>query len=140
MFLTLETHANTLCDTEESTLQLLDELSPCENVGLCFQPYTEGDTDAAIRMYDALRPHIRHVHLQNRLRADGSVTLLEEGDWLDYRRLLPHIRDSGFDGPLCLEFTADMATPETANADPSRVLENAARDRDFTLEVWSSQS
>lgn len=140
MLLTLETHANTLCDTEESTLQLLEELSPCENVGLCFQPYTEGDTDAAIRMYDALRPHIRHVHLQNRLRDDGSVTLLEEGDWLDYRRLLAHIRDSGFDGPLSLEFTADMATPDTPDADPSRVLENAARDRDFTLEVWSSQS
>ena len=91
-------------------------------------------------MYDALRPHIQHVHLQNRLRNDGSVTLLEEGDWLDYRRLLPHIRDSGFDGPLCLEFTADMVTPDTPNADPNRVLENAARDRDFTLEVWSSQS
>ena len=138
MHLTLETHGNTLCDTQQSTLRLFDELSTCDNVGICFQPYTEQDTDAAIQMYDVLRPHIRHVHLQNRRRVDGSITRLEEGDWLDYRRLLPHIRDSGFDGPLCLEFTADMATPDSIDVDSSQTLENSSRDRDFTLRMWSS--
>ena len=139
MHLTLETHSNTLCDTQQSTLQLFDELDTCDNIGICFQPYTEQDTDAAIQMYDILRPHIRHVHLQNRRRVDGSITRLEEGDWLDYRRLLPHIRDSGFDGPLSLEFTTDMATPDSPNIDSSHALENASRDRDFTLEMWSAQ-
>ena len=132
MHLTLR-RSNTLCDTQQSTLQLFDELSTCDNVGICFQPYTEQDTDAAIQMCDVLRPHIRHVHLQNRRRVDGSITRLEEGDWLDYRRLLPHIRDGGFDGPLCLEFTADMATPDSPDVDSSQALENASRDRDFTL-------
>ena len=138
MHLTLETHGNTLCDTQQSTLQLFDELGTCDNVGICFQPYIEHDTDAAIQMYDVLRPYIRHVHLQNRRRVDGSITRLEEGDWLDYRRLLPHIRDNGFDGPLCLEFTAGMTTPDSPNVDSSQALENAARDRDFTLEMWNS--
>ena len=138
MHLTLETHRNTLCDTQQSTLQLFDELGTCDNVGICFQPYTEQDTDAAIQMYDVLRPHICHVHLQNRRRVDGSITRLEEGDWLDYRRLLPHIRYSGFDGPLSLELTADMVTPDRPNIDSNQALENATRDRDFTLEMWSS--
>ncbi len=138
MVLTLETHANTLCDSLNSTLQLLDELGAHDNVGLCFQPYIEQDTDAAIALYDALAPHIRHVHLQNRLRSDGLCSLLESGDWLDYRRLLPHIRECGFDGPLCLEFTADMPTPETAHIDLERVLDNAARDRHFAQAVWNS--
>ena len=113
-------------------------MDTCDNIGICFQPYTEQDTDAAIQMYDILRPHIRHVHLQNRRRVDGSITRLEEGDWLDYQRLLPHIRDSGFDGPLCLEFTADMATPDSIDVDSSQTLENSSRDRDFTLRMWSS--
>ena len=136
--LTLETHSNTLCDTQQSTLQLFDELNTCDNIGICLQPYTEQDTDAAIQMYDILRPHIRHVHLQNRRRVDGSITRLEEGDWLNYRRLLPHIRDSGFNGPLSLEFTTNMTTPDSPNIDSSQALENASRDRDFTLEMWSA--
>ena len=137
--LTLETHGNTLCDTRESTLQLLDELRDLDNVGICFQPYTNQDTNAAIALYDALAPHVLHVHLQNRALANGTCTLLEEGDWLDYRRLLPHIRDSGFDGPLSLEFTADMATPDSPQADLNRILDNAARDRDFALDTWGEQ-
>lgn len=134
--LTLETHGNTLCDTQESTLRLLEDLGDLPNLGLCFQPYTDQDTDAAIACYDALAPHVRHVHLQNRTRADNACCLLSEGDWIDYRRLLPHIKASGFDGPLSLEFTADMATPEDVDFDIKKVLDNAAQDRDFALEIW----
>ena len=134
--LTPETHGNTLCDTQESTLRLLEDLGDLPNLGLCFQPYTDQDTDAAIACYDALAPHVRHVHLQNRTRADNACCLLSEGDWIDYRRLLPHIKASGFDGPLSLEFTADMATPEDVDFDIKKVLDNAAQDRDFALEIW----
>ena len=38
MHLTLETHSNTLCDTQQSTLQLFDELGTCDNVGFVFSP------------------------------------------------------------------------------------------------------
>ncbi len=135
--LTLETHGNTLCDTPESTIRLLDDLKDLGNIGICFQPYTDQDTDAAIAFYDTLAPHVRHVHLQN--RTHNACCLLSEGDWIDYRRLLPHIKASGFDGPLSLEFTADMATPEDANFDVTKVLDNAAQDRDFVLETWKGR-
>lgn len=138
MTLTLETHGNTLCDTQESTARVLADLGDLDNIGICFQPYTDQDTDAAIAFYEMLAPHVRHVHLQNRSSAAGNACcLLEAGDWLDYRRLLPAIKNSGFDGPLSLEFTASMPTPQTANSSLREVLENAAKDRDFTREVWA---
>ena len=137
MELTMETHGGTLCDTVESTEQLLDELRGVDNAGLCFQPYTDQDTDAAIAMYDRLRPAITHVHLQNRRQADRTCTLLAAGDWTDYRRLLPHVRRSGFDGLLCLEFTEGIFPPEGEDFDPRVVIDNAARDRAFVLEMWN---
>ena len=135
MALTLETHGNTLCDSLESAIRLLDDLSTCgESVGICFQPYTEHDTDQAIATFDALQGRVLHLHLQN--RREGATTLLEEGDWTDYRRLLPHVRQSGFDGPLSLEFTEGITPADGESFDLQRVIDNAARDRDFAREVW----
>lgn len=132
MLLTLETHGGTLCDTLDGTRRLLDQL-PEDGVGICFQPYVEHDTAAAMAAFDALGPRVRHVHLQN--RKDGAAALLEEGDWTDYRRFLPHLRRSGFDGPMCLEFTAGI-TPAPGEAfDLAGVLANAARDRAFVEEL-----
>jgi len=137
MILTLETHGNTLCDTEESTLRILAELEGLGNIGICFQPYTDQDTDAAIAFYTTLAPHVRHIHLQNRSSAaGGSCCLLAEGDWLDYTRLLPAIKNSGYDGPLSLEFTANMPTPQDGASDLSNTLDNALKDRSFVLETW----
>lgn len=137
MQLTMETHGNTLCDTEESTQRLLDELGDRPHVGLCFQPYTDQDTDAAIAMFDRLRPSVDHVHLQNRRQSDREATLLKEGDWTDYSRFLPHVRDSGFDALLCLEFTAGLFPSAGREFDPQAVIDNAVQDRDFVLEAWN---
>ena len=131
--LTLETHGGTLCDTLEGTRCLLDRL-PDDGVGLCFQPYIEHDTSAAMAAFDALRPRVRHLHLQN--RGPGGATLLEEGDWTDYRRFLPHVRRSGFDGLMCLEFTAGITPAEGEAFDLAAVLANAARDRAFVERRW----
>ena len=132
MLLTLETHGGTLCDTLDGTRRLLEQL-PEDGVGICFQPYVEHDTAAAKAAFDALGPRVRLVHLQN--RKDGAAALLEEGDWTDYRRFLPHVRRSGFDGPMCLEFTAGI-TPAPGEAfDLAGVLANAARDRAFVEEL-----
>ena len=132
MLLTLETHGGTLCDTLDGTRRLLEQL-PEDGVGICFQPYVEHDTAAAMAAFDALGSRVRHVHLQN--RKDGAAALLEEGDWTDYRRFLPHLRRSGFDGLLCLEFTAGI-TPAPGEAfDLAGVLANAARDRAFVEEL-----
>ena len=136
--LTMETHGNTLCDTVSSALQLLDELSAHDNVGICFQPYTDQDTDAALAAYDALRGQVRHVHLQNRRGQDRVVSLLAEGDWIDYARLLPHLRASGFDELLCIEFTAGITPAPGESFDVQKVIDNAALDGDFARRLWNS--
>jgi 3-dehydroshikimate dehydratase len=133
MDLTMETHGNTLCDTLESTQQLLEELS--DHVGLCFQPYTEHDTDQAIATYNTLRPAISHIHLQNRNSADGTATLLQDGNWIDYTRFLPHVVQSGFDGLLSLEFTEGLFPAEGEKFDPQTVIDNAVEDRKFVMKT-----
>ncbi|MFH1569593.1 MAG: TIM barrel protein [Gemmatimonadota bacterium] len=136
--LTMETHGRTLCDTLESTHRLLGELADLDGVGLCYQPYTEDDTDAAMAAFEALRCRVLHLHLQNRSQRDRATALLADGDWIDYRRFLPHVRARGFDGLACLEFTAGITPPDGEAYDPQRVLDNAARDRAFVLETWSA--
>ena len=135
MRLTLETHGNTLCDTLDSTAALLEELAPADHIGLCFQPYTDQDTVAALAAYDRFAAAIEHVHLQNR-GPDGACTRLADGTWIDYARFLPHIAAAGFDGLLCLEFTADLFPPEGAAFDPQTVIDHAAADRDFVRARW----
>ena len=133
--LTLETHGNTLCDTLDSTSRLLDELDSASNIDICFQPYVEDDTDAAIEAFDTLRDRVSHLHLQNRL-SDGSVSLLENGTWTDMRRFLPHVKAAGFNGFACLEFTADIIPAEGSTFDLHQVIANAQRDRNFVAQVW----
>ncbi len=137
MTLTLETHDGTLCDNLDSTRRLLSELEGCGNVGICFQPYADDDTSAAIAAFDALGDHVRHLHVQNRDQS-RTMTLLEEGDWTDYRRFLPHARAAGFDGPLCIEFTAGIIPPAGEPFDPTSVLSNAMLDRRFIERHWYS--
>lgn len=135
MVLTLETHGGTLCDNLDSTLRLLSDLEGHGNTGICFQPYTDDDTDAAIATFDALKDNIGHVHLQNR-NADRGMALLQDGVWTDYRRFLPHIKASGFDGALCIEFTAGIVPGDGETFDPVAVLGNAIADRRFIEACW----
>lgn len=140
MTLTLETHGNTLCDTLDSTRRVLDELSDVANLGICFQPYAEHDTDQAMAAFDALAPHVLHLHLQNRAAGERAVTLLEEGDWTDYTRFLPHVQAAGFGGVICLEFTAGITPPEGQAFDLATVLGNAMLDRRFVERLWLADS
>ena len=132
--LTLETHGGTLCDSLDSTCRLLEELDSCDNAGICFQPFTGDGTKSAVSAFDRLRDRISHLHLQN--RRDGDFCRLEDGTWIDYRRFLSHVRDAGFDGIACLEFTEGIAPPGDAPLDIGKVLANAGCDRDFVLGVW----
>ncbi len=135
MMLTLETHGGTLCDSLDSTLRLLDDLADCADVGVCLQPYTDDDTDQTIATFDALGDRVRHLHLQNR-DTHRTMTLLAEGDWTDYRRYLPHVVSAGFDGALCIEFTAGIVPQEGATFDLTTVLGNAMLDRRFVESQW----
>ena len=136
--LTLETHGGTLCDSLDGTLRLLDSLRGCANVGICFQPYLEDDTEAATAAFDTLATRVRHLHLQNRI--DGAVSLLADGEWTDYRRFLPHVRDSGFDGLMSLEFTAGITPVGGEPFALNRVIANAVQDREFAVGIWRCRS
>ena len=137
MILTLETHGGTLCDTPASTHQLLAELSDVENLAICFQPYVGHDTESTTDFYDSIAHRVHHLHLQNRLSAERQTVCLEDGDWVDYSRLLPHIRDTGFEGIACIEFTAGITPPEGQTFSLDEVISNAVIDREFTKKVWT---
>ena len=137
MTLTFETHGGTLCDTLESTQTLLGELADHSNIGICFQPYSDDDTSAAIAAFDALGDHVKHLHVQNR-DATNTMTLLAEGDWTDYGRFLPHAKAVGFDGALCIEFTAGIVPAVGEIFDVTMVLGNAVRDRRFIEALWQA--
>lgn len=136
MTLTFETHGGTLCDDLAGTLRLLESLAGYDNVGICFQPYTEHDTDEAIATFDALSDRVLHLHVQNR-GDDRVMTLLEEGDWTDYRRFLPHVQAAGFDGSLCIEFTRAIVPAAGEAFNLSQVLANARLDRRFIEGLWA---
>jgi sugar phosphate isomerase/epimerase len=138
MELTLETHGNTLCDTEASINRMLAELSDISNLGLCFQPYTDQDTEATLAFFSTLAPAIRHIHLQNRTMSDNTCSRLADGDWYECARLLQVAKTSGFDGLLSLEFTAGLFPPEGAVFDPQTVIDNALQDAEFVRQHWST--
>ena len=139
MDLTLETHGNTLCDTQASTQRLLDEIGEIDNLGLCFQPYTSHGTGETLSFFAALGSAVRHIHLQNRSMVNNDCTRLADGDWYDCTRLLQAAKASGFAGLLSLEFTAGLFPLEGQIFDPQTVIDNAVQDADFVMQTWSEK-
>ncbi len=138
MQLSLETHPNTLCDTKHSTLTLMYELKDCKNIGICYQPYDEETTNEAIKTFTEMLPFIIHIHLQNLPYANAeTTTFLEKGKWIDYTRLLPHIKNSGYDKIFSLEFTEGIFPPEGEIFDPQTVIDNAVIDREFFCKFFN---
>ena len=137
MLLSMETHANSLCDSEESVLRLMNDLSGFNNIGICYQPYDDQNTDQAMAMFSKLFSYIIHIHLQNLPSGNAeTTTFLETGGWMDYKKLLPHIKKSGFNGIFCLEFTEGIFPPEGEEFNPQTVIDNAKQDRKFFLKWW----
>ncbi len=132
ILLSMETHAYSLCDTEESTIRLMKDLSDVKNVGICYQPFDAQTTEEAMATFTEMLPHIIHIHLQN--LPDGNAettTFLETGGWMNYTLLLPHIKNSGFDNIICLEFTEGIFPPKGEKFDPQVVINNSIKDREF---------
>lgn len=98
----VETHRSTLADTVEDCERILNEVD-APNLRLLFQPMGEDPSLAtAIAQFDRLLPHIGHVHFSG---ADGEnhACPVEEGE-RDSAALLRHIAESGYRGPLALEY------------------------------------
>jgi len=140
MLLSMETHSNSLCDTEESVLRLMNDLSGLDNVGICYQPFDEQNTEQAMKTFSNLYPYVIHIHLQNLPSGDAeTTTFLETGGWMDYTKLLPHIKKSGYDGIFSLEFTEGIFPPEGEEFNPQTVIHNAVTDREFFLKWWEAE-
>jgi len=126
MFITCETHGHTLADDPEVLLRFFREVGS-DRLKVCWQPFDMADTEAAIALYDRLAGHVAHLHLQG--NGSGRAELLELSD-IDYRRVLSHIFQKGFDGYAGIEFVRDCLVPAD-QFDMDLVLSNAVRDREF---------
>ena len=132
IMLSMETHAYSLCDTEESSIRLMQDLTDVKNVGICYQPFDAQTTEEAMATFTEMLPHIIHIHLQNLPDSNAeTTTFLETGGWMNYTLLLPHIKNSGFDNIICLEFTEGIFPPKGEKFDPQVVINNSIKDREF---------
>jgi len=127
LIIPLETHAGTLADDPEALLRFMEAVGSGA-LKVCWQPFDFSSSLKAIELYDRLAPHVVHLHLQG--RRGNEMALLEESD-IDYRRVLPHIFASGFDGYLSIEFVRDCVVDFPERFDLDTVLANAHRDMRF---------
>jgi len=101
----LETHDGSLADQPERIVALVEELN-LPNVGLLFQP-TVFEPAAARAQFALQKPHIRHVHLQNR-KPDRSFDTLENGV-VDWREIITALKNRPVD--YSIEFAAAGICP-----------------------------
>ena len=120
-----ETHPDTLCDSVDATLRVLDRV---DELSLCYQPFDFGSTEQTVNDFHALAPHAVHVHLQGR-RGD-AMSLLEDAD-VDYREVFDALAERGFEGALSIEFVEGCVVERPEAFDLGLVLDNARRDRAF---------
>jgi sugar phosphate isomerase/epimerase len=123
----LEMHGGTVADSAESVLRFIGAVGS-DRLKVCFQPMGFADTDGTIAIYDALAPHVMHMHVQG--RAGDRMAALEESD-IDYSRVLRRIFRGGFDGYVSIEFVRDCVVESPEQLNVEKVLANAARERQF---------
>jgi sugar phosphate isomerase/epimerase len=122
-----ELHGGTVADDPETLLRFFDEVGS-ERLKVCWQPLGFQSTEPAIELYDRLSDRVAHLHLQG--RRDGEMTLLKDAE-IDYREVLGHMFDEGFDGYVSIEFVRGCVVDSPDDMDLGAVLENARKDREF---------
>ncbi len=106
----VETHANTLADTPDSVLGLIERVG-APNLKVLYQAM---DENSMIAEFDQLREHIAHIHIQNH-DAEGTHGPIEEGV-VDIAGLLEHARSTGYRGSLSVEYCHKGATWDQAES------------------------
>jgi sugar phosphate isomerase/epimerase len=106
----------------EETASLLSVLGP-EGLGAVWDPgnaYSAGETPYP-NGYEALKPHIRHVHLKDlRVNADGSSAWVPMGEGgIDYVGQLNALNRDGYEGVLSIEthYRPESGSPEEGSAE-----------------------
>ena len=126
----LERHSNTLADTLDSTLRLL-EMAAAPNLGVNYQILGGADTATAVAEIQRLGGRIWNVHAQNHRREEdvSSACDICSGE-IDYEQVVAALHAIGYDGYLELEFIRRGTTP-SAQLD-ALAIERAAR-ADYAL-------
>lgn len=131
---TAETHGRTLADTVDAAEKVLAELD-ADHFKICYQPFDLTDTQKAIEDFDTLRPHIAHIHLQ--ARSENGFCLMKDAPF-DFRAFLGHVKQSGFDGLLSVEFVKGCSPKDQATYSDEETVASAQADREFVLEAWNA--
>lgn len=98
----VETHRWTLADTVEDCERIVREV-PASNLRLLFQPMGDDPSLAtAIAQFDRLRSYVGHIHFSGADDANHACPV--ETGARDSAALLRHIVESGYRGPLALEY------------------------------------
>jgi len=119
----LETHDGSLADDPQLLADIVRDLD-LPNLGLLFQPTDLRNPPAMLEQFRIQKPHIRHVHLQNR-RPDLSFARMAAGI-VPWKEILPQL-DTGIDATL--EFVpAGITTPEAFDLEAT--LDQAREDAD----------
>jgi len=130
--ITAETHARTLADSVAACETLLGDIAAA-HFRICFQPYDMLDLKRTLADYNELREHISHIHLQAR---DASGFCLMKESPFDFRAFLRHVRLSGFNELLSVEFVKHCAPAAPADFSDRLVIASAAEDRLFVEDTW----
>lgn len=98
-----EYHANTLTDTVESTLKLLEAVAN-DNMKLYWQPYFGVDTETRLSNIKAVGKYVTNVHVSN--REEREHLPLDEGsdEWVKYIEAIHQHSDHSIDRYYLLEF------------------------------------
>ncbi len=131
---TSETHGRTLTDNVSAAESVLSELG-ADNFKICFQPFDLADTERAVRDFDSLAAHVAHVHLQ--ARDDNGFCLMKDAP-MDFRAFVGHLKKSGFDGLLSVEFVKGCSPRDSADYSDEETVASAIADRELVLEAWNA--
>ena len=110
LVLAVEMHGGSLADMAGAALRVVEEVG-APDLKLNFQvsyPPEEEDPYERVRK---VAPWVVNVHVQNFIRDDEGAwkwCLIEEG-CVDYREILPPLKEAGFDGYFEVEFVKEPA-------------------------------
>ncbi len=104
LVLAVETHANSLADTPEGMIKLIDSVG-AGNLKANFQLAHADDPGSMERDLEYLGPYIANVHAQNFNVHQGKYkrTSIEHGD-IDYKNIVSKLKKLKFDGFIEVEF------------------------------------
>lgn len=84
--ISFEFHPNTIADTVESALALLNDINN-DNVFMYWQPPVDMAVDQRLAGLEAIYPHLTNVHVMNYVSNKGRLPLANASDeWLAYLR------------------------------------------------------